>query len=539
MASLERSAENAVSRMVTNAIRRADFMMVLAYATDLATGQSRDFALRSCVLAMRLADLSRLDAGQRRNVYHQAVLRYIGCNADTHLLAAAFGDEIALRQDLALTDLGSHSEIAATFTRAFARQFAHLPRHELDEAIKAGLAEVLPVSIPILAGHCEVAQRIAQRLGFSREILESLGQLYERWDGHGLPRGLKGDEVRLAVRIVTLAQDVIALREARGHGVMMETIARRRGGAYEAELADQFLAHATLLLDGIDETVDHEVIRALEPEPHAFLDEEGCEEAFLAIADMVDMRMPWTLGHSRAVASLADAAARHMGLPADDVRHVRWAAYAHDLGELAVPVSTWMKPGPLTSRERDAAHLHPYHSERALASLGGEAGPEAALALRHHERLDGSGYHRAVKANDLSATARILAAAEAFQTAREARPYREALSDSAAAARLRAAVRDGKLCPEATEAALAVAGQPTRRASVERYAGLTPREIEVLRLIAAGHTAKETARRLDIAPKTADNHIQNLYSKIGVTTRAGAALYALERGLVEHGISAD
>ena len=129
--------------------------------------------------------------------------------------------------------------------------------------------------------------------------------------------------------------------------------------------------------------------------------------------------------------------------------------------------------------------------------------------------------------------ARILAAAEAFQTAREARPHRPALSDAAAASKLRSAVREGKLCPEAVEAVLASAGQPARRDTAERLAGLTPREIEVLRLIAAGLTAKEAARELEIAPKTADNHIQSLYSKIGVTTRAAAALYALERGLVQ------
>jgi HD-GYP domain-containing protein (c-di-GMP phosphodiesterase class II) len=248
---------------------------------------------------------------------------------------------------------------------------------------------------------------------------------------------------------------------------------------------------------------------------------------------MIDMRMPFTFGHSRAVASLTEAACKRAGLPAKDIRAAKWRAYTHDIGELAVPVSTWMRPGALTERERDAAHLHPYHGERALASLGGEEGKAiAALVLRHHERLDGTGYHRYAMAPDLSPAARILAAAEAFQTAREARPHRTALSDAAAASKLRDAVRDGKLCSEAVEAVLTVAGQPARRSTGERIAGLTPREIEVLRLIAAGHTAKEAARELEISPKTADNHIQSLYSKIGVKTRAGAALFALERGMM-------
>src|SRR4051794_22373121 len=243
--------------------------------------------------------------------------------------------------------------------------------------------------------------------------------------------------------------------------------------------------------------------------------------------------MPFTFGHSRAVAALADAAARRMGLPASDIRALRWAACTHDIGELAVPVSTWMRAGTLTERETDAAHLHPYHGERALASLGGEGKFVAALVLRHHERLDGSGYHRNARGPDLSPAARILAAAEAFQTARETRPHRQASSDATAAAKLRAAAREGSLCPDAAEAVLACAGQPARRGVPERLAGLTPREMEVLRLIASGDTTKEVAGKLDIATKTADNHIQSLYSKIGVTTRAGAALYALERGLVQ------
>jgi len=523
--------------MAAPAVRRADFMMALAYATDLATGQARDFALRGCVLAMRLAEAAGLDDHERGNVYHQALLRYVGCNADTHLLASAFGDEIAMRQDLARINLGDHGQLVETFVRALNRVFADAPSGDLDGFVERGLADALNVSIPILAGHCEVAKRIGARIGLSEELCENLGQIYERWDGHGLPHGLKGDAVKLAVRLVALAQDAVVLARLYGHQAMITMITERRDGAYEAALADVFLADAERLMEGLEGEIERGTILALEPLPHAVLDEEACEEAFLAIADMIDMRMPFTFGHSRAVASLADAAAKQMGLPESDGRELRWAGYTHDLGELSVPVSAWQRAGPLTSRETDTARLHPYHGERALAAMGGEGQAIAALVLRHHERLDGSGYHRGVRGPDLSPAARILAAAEAFQTAREARPHRPALSDAAAAAKLRGAVREGKLCPDAVAAVLDCAGQPARRATAERLAGLTPREIEVLRLIAAGYTAKEAARHLDIAPKTADHHIQRLYSKIGVNTRAGAALYALEHGLVQQGTS--
>jgi HD-GYP domain-containing protein (c-di-GMP phosphodiesterase class II) len=489
-----------------------------------------------CVLAMRFAEVAGLDDNMRRKVYHQALLRYIGCNADTHLLAAAWGDEITLRRELHYIDIGNKAEFAEIFVRAITRKFAGVSPEELAKAVERGLAEGPQVNIPILSGHCEVAQRIAERIGLPEDIRENLGQIYERWDGKGLPRGLSGEAVKLPVRLVTLAQDAIALSDLHGFETVRAKIAERAGGGYERELTEPFLAHCEQLMAELDRPVDWEAILSIEPLPHAMLDETDCEEAYLAIADMIDMRMPFTFGHSRAVAALAEAAGKRIGLPAADIRAVRWAAYTHDIGELAIPVSTWMRAGALTERETDAARLHPYYGERALSPLGGDGKAVAALVLRHHERLDGSGYHRYAKASDLSPAARILAAAEAFQTAREATPHRPGLSDAAAASKLRSAVREGKLCPDAVEAVLASAGQPARRDSAERLSGLTPREIEVLRLIAAGHTAKEAARQLEIAPKTADNHIQSLYSKIGVTTRAAAALYALERGIVQRGM---
>src|SRR5665213_4079660 len=123
--------------------------MALAYATDLATGQPRDFALKACVLAMRLADAAGLDTELRSQVYHQALLRYVGCNADTHLLAAAFGDEIAMRQDLAKIDVGNPAELVPTFIAALNRLYAGAAPDELAAGIERGLAQALEVSVSI------------------------------------------------------------------------------------------------------------------------------------------------------------------------------------------------------------------------------------------------------------------------------------------------------------------------------------------------------------------------------------------------------
>ncbi|TPM25285.1 LuxR family transcriptional regulator, partial [Mesorhizobium sp. B2-3-5] len=127
--------------MTKVSIRRADFMMVLAYASDLATGHSRDFALKSCVLAMRIAELAGLSEQVRRNAYHQSMLRYVGCNADTDLLSATFGDEIALRQDLVGLDMGNRAELGRVFLQAFRRLYYDLDPDAQAKAIEAAMSQ--------------------------------------------------------------------------------------------------------------------------------------------------------------------------------------------------------------------------------------------------------------------------------------------------------------------------------------------------------------------------------------------------------------
>ena len=309
--------------MTSVSVRRADFMMVLAYASDLATGHSRDFALRSCVLAMRIAELAQLSEQDRRNAYHQSLLRYVGCNADTHVLSAAFGDEIALRKALVGLDMGNRAELGKVFIQAFKRLYYDLEPAAQQQAIEAGLAQAVSVSRAVLTAHCEAAQMIGERLGLSEETRRNLGQIYERWDGKGLPHGLSGEDVLPAVRLVTLAQDAIAVYDAVGIDEMADVIASRADGPYEADLARLVSQNAQALMEGIGTTVDRETILALEPDPPAMLDENATDEAFTAVADMIDMRMPFTQGHSRAVAELT-AELAGSGLPPDAVIEVSW-----------------------------------------------------------------------------------------------------------------------------------------------------------------------------------------------------------------------
>ena len=177
--------------------------------------------------------------------------------------------------------------------------------------------------------------------------------------------------------------------------------------------------------------------------------------------------------------------------------------------------------------------MYPYLTERMLHQSSWLA-PLGEIAVQYRERLDGSGYPRGLSGAAVAPFARILGAADAYQSMREMRPYRDALTAQAAATQVRADVKAGRMDGEAVEAVLAAAGHVALRRR-EGPAGLTAREVDVLRLLAQGLSSRQIASRLVIAPKTVRNHVEHIYAKIGASSRATASQFALQRGLLpEH-----
>jgi putative nucleotidyltransferase with HDIG domain len=248
------------------------------------------------------------------------------------------------------------------------------------------------------------------------------------------------------------------------------------------------------------------------------------------VANFIDARSTYTLGHSPAVAALSEAAAGSLGLSQADATTVKRAALLHDLGRTGVPVTIWEKQSALSAMERERIEQHPSLTEVILARSQsfGHLGTMAGL---HHERLDGSGYRR-VTASFISLPAQILAVADAYQTKVEARPYRRGLSGEAAAASLRALAAQGKLDYEVVGAVVSAAGQSSTLHRPQNPAGLSDREIEVLCLVARGMSTRQIADVLVLSPKTVGNHIERIYDKIDVSSRVGATLFALRHHLI-------
>ena len=359
---------------------------------------------------------------------------------------------------------------------------------------------------------------------------DGLYQTFERWDGRGVPAEAKGSEILLPARLVNLA-DVVEVYQRNGGIDAAIAVARERSGTqFDPQLVDLFCAEAPTLFDGLDAVTTWTAVIEAEPALAIVLSDEGLDSALEAIADFTDVKSPWTIGHSRGVADLAGAAATIAGLQDADATLVRRAGLLHDLGRLGVSNSIWDKRGPLTAAELERVRLHPYLTERMLASSAAlsELG---AIAVQHHERLDGSGYPRGLSGNAIAPAGRILAAADAYHAMTEPRPHRDARTAVEAATELRAGVRQGLFDSDAADAVLRAAGHPARRRR-EWPAGLTSREVEVLRLLVRGLSNKEIAEQLVISRKTAGSHVEHIYAKIGVSNRARASLFAMKHGLM-------
>jgi HD-GYP domain-containing protein (c-di-GMP phosphodiesterase class II) len=361
-------------------------------------------------------------------------------------------------------------------------------------------------------------------------VLEALSAAYEQWDGRGWPGELNGDGVPIAARLAQLAEFTEVAHRVGGVKAV-EALAKQRGGKqFDPALADLMRAEGEMILSGLDSVGTWDAVIDAEPALAVVLSGERVDAALLAIANFVDLKSPYTLGHAHAVADLAAEAGSQLGLPEEGVRTLRRAGLVHDLGRLGVSNSIWDKRGPLGTGERERVRMHPYLTERMLQQSEALA-PLGAIAVQHRERLDGSGYPRGLSGHAISRPGRILGAADAYQAMREPRPHRPARPADEAAAELRADVRAGRLDSEVVEAVLGAAGHRKSRRR-EGPAGLTVREIEVLRLLARGLSNKEIAARLVISPKTVANHVEHIYSKIDASSRARAGLFAMQHGLL-------
>jgi HD-GYP domain-containing protein (c-di-GMP phosphodiesterase class II) len=507
----------------SSGVSRAELLASLSLAVDLGLGQPMEHVLRQTLVALRLAEHAGFDDRTREDAYYVSLLAWVGCTADSADLARLFGDDLRIRADSYRIDTTGLPLLSFMVRNAGA---GASPLRRLGLIAEVVTTKVVERSF---TAHCDSAAHAARSFGFESGIVDSFGQLFERWDGKGMPHRLRGDEIAPAVRLLHLA-DIVEVFDRLGGPAAAATVARdRRATLFDPMLTDCFLEHHASILDTRGENTWDTVIRNDPALGHVLTDDE-LDDALAVLGDYADLKSPTRAGHSRGVAELAADAASRMGLPDDVVGLVRRTGFVHDLGVIGISNAVWDHAGPFSAADRERVRTHPYLTQRTLSRVPGLA-PLAHLAAMHHERQDGSGYPTGLKGDAIPLPARVLAAGDVYRALREPRPHRPALPADDAATVVRDEVRSGRLDSEAANAVLGAAGHHARRRP-SGPAGLTPREVEVLVHLARGARNREIAEALDIAPKTVSAHLERIYLKVGVTSRAGATLFAMRHGLL-------
>jgi HD-GYP domain-containing protein (c-di-GMP phosphodiesterase class II)/DNA-binding CsgD family transcriptional regulator len=512
----------------------AEVLGAFSLATDLGMAQSMGHVLRACYIALRIGLELKLADSDQAILYYSTLLMHSGCPASSSLMAALVRtDEMDTTRAVnrhaysnpleEIEALARHVEPDAPLPlrlRYIVQALANAPRSKRESQI----------------GTCEVGALMARRLGMPEGVEQTLLYLFEHWDGTGYHH-LRGEQIPLCARIVDPASMLEVHHELAGRAGMEQVVRAQRGKVLAPDIADAFLALTRDERFWQELSSDDLPKRVLDMEPEnpcQYIGPERLDEVVLAFAHFADAKSVATLGHAEGTADVAEAIAQQMGLPAGEVITIRRAGLLHDLGLVAVGVPLIEKRGALTQAEQEKMRLHPYYSERILSTVPGLQ-TVAPIAGGHHEWLNGKGYYRGLSGEALPLGARILAVADAFQELTEefqGHPAREPLEAFQALAP-KVGTEFAPECYEALSQALgvdhALPKSPVRRVLP---AGLTEREVQVLQLVARGWTNKQVAAHLVLSEKTVGHHIEHIYNKIGVSTRAAAVFYALEHNLV-------
>jgi HD-GYP domain-containing protein (c-di-GMP phosphodiesterase class II) len=514
--------------VVNGGVRLADLLAGLSLISDHELGLPPDDAVRSCLVASALARKLGLHEAEVADVFYDSLLQHVGCTGYAHETYLVWGDDLAANRAAQRTNFAQPTELFTAYLPTLLRDVGGWERARVAGRLLTKGPGFLK---RFAAASCEVAEQTARRLRLTEGVQLSLRQYSEWWNGKGVPGGVKGDDITLPARVVQVASVAAKFDVLGGPALAVAAVRRRSGSIFDPGIAAVFIANAEEFLEAARHGDPRKQVLEVEPEPVRIVPRSRLPELATAFGDLVDLKTPFTHGHSAGVARLAVAAGEKLGLDSEELMRLEVAALLHDLGRVAISNAVWEKPGTLTAAEWEQVRLHPYYTERIL-SCTAILEPMAAIAGMHHERLDGSGYHRGCARAQIVFPARVLAAADALQAMTQKRPHRAARTIDDAVRQLHDGARAGRFDPDAVNAVVDAAGGLPMKGSDLRPAGLSEREVEVIQLLAQGLSNKEVAQRLYISPRTAEHHVQHIYGKIGVSSRAAAALFAMEHGLL-------
>ena len=426
MEPLESSAHSPAALTADVQLRMSDLISALSFALDLTEGQPMGHSIKTTILAMRLAEILGLSAEQRSDVYYATLIKDAGCSSNAARMFEIFGgDERRAKREVKTQD---SSNVTIEGLEYLMRNV--MPGRSRLERVVA-LANIAinrkKVTSELFQLRCERGEHIAMRIGMSEGTREAIYSLDEHWDGNGFPHGQKGNDIPLLSRIINVCQTLEVFVALNGAHDAFHVLRERSGAWFDPEIVQACLQMESE--DALWQTLDAESFRetVMESEPigvFMYADEAKIDSVCEAFAEVIDIKSPFTATHSTRVSSIAVKIAETLGMSAKDLTLIRRASLLHDIGKLSVPNSVLDKPGKLTAQEWETMRLHPYYTQRILERIEGFK-HLAFIASTHHEKLDGSGYYRNLRATQLPLSSRAITVADIFEAMSAKRPYRE------------------------------------------------------------------------------------------------------------------
>ncbi len=409
-----------------------DIIHSMSYALDLTEGQPAGHSLRCCWIGMNIGQYLNLSEQQLHDLYYTLILKDAGCTSNAARLCELYGTDERIIKNAYKTIDSQDKRLLAKFVF----KYCGLDGTNLSK-IKHIMKIIMgggKITSELITARCDRGASIARQLGLQEEVAEGIYNLDEHYNGKGMAQGLKEEEIPLYSRIALLSQVIDVYYKAAGKEICCSQVNKRSGNWFDPVLVKYFndLSLNEKFWDGLDTTELEEWIKVFQPKSMTVpLTYDLLDKVADTFGQIIDAKSPFTAGHSKRVAHYAVKIAQYSHMTNDSIRILYPAALLHDVGKLSVGNHILDKPGSLEHNEWDIIKKHPQYTEEILSrflpfhSL-------AQIAAAHHERIDGTGYFKGRKGDEITPETRIITIADIFDALTANRPYRDALSQEEA-----------------------------------------------------------------------------------------------------------
>jgi HD-GYP domain-containing protein (c-di-GMP phosphodiesterase class II) len=401
-----------------------DIISSMSYALDLTEGQPPGHSLRCCWIGMHLGQYLNLSEQQEHDLYYTLILKDSGCSSNAARLCELYGsDDRTVKNAFKELDSQNKKLLAKFVFKYCGLQSSNLKKFKNLINI---VSSANSLSKELITSRCTRGADIARKLGLSETVAQGIYSLDEHYNGKGMAEGLDAEAIPLYSRIALLAQVIDVFFKSAGKETCCSHINQRSGSWFDPDLVRHFndLTNNEEFWQGLASDNMEQNLTKFQPQNLAIpLTHDMLDNVAEAFGQIIDAKSPFTAGHSKRVAYYTSKIAKHINM-ADNIQRILYpAALLHDVGKLGISNIILDKPGALEAHEWAVIKEHPHYTEKILSrflpfhSL-------AEIAGAHHERIDGTGYYKGKKGDEIATETRIITIADIFDALTASRPYR-------------------------------------------------------------------------------------------------------------------